>query len=163
MFFVTGQTALQFVLHFVQIGKNFLQWENYKHSTSSQKRRPSDPGNYRPIAICSNLAKVMESILNHKLMKYLEDNSLRNDRQYGFRKNRSNGDLMALLTETWNRSVHFFGESKVVALDISNALDRLWHQGLISKVKSYGVGNTFIRWLSDFLSVHVEQRKFSTS
>ena len=25
----------------------------------------SDPGNYRPIAICSNLAKVMESILNH--------------------------------------------------------------------------------------------------
>ena len=27
----------------------------------------------------------------------------------------------------------------------------VWHQGLISKVKSYGVGNTFIRWLSDFL------------
>ena len=26
----------------------------------------------------------------------------------------------------------------------------MWHQGLISKVKSYGVGNTFIRWLSDF-------------
>ena len=65
--------------------------------------------------------------------------------------NRSTGDLMALLTETWNRSVHFFGESKVVALDISKAFDSVWHQGLISKVKSYGVGNTFIRWLSDFL------------
>ena len=64
------------------------------------KTDPSDPGNYRPIAICSNLAKVMESILNHKLMKYLEENSLLNDRQYGFRKNRSTGDLMALLTET---------------------------------------------------------------
>ena len=76
-------------------------------------------------------------------MKYLVDNSLLNDRQYGFRKNRSTGDLMALLTETW--SVHFFGESKVVALD------RVWPQDLISKVKSYGVGNTFIRWLSDFL------------
>ena len=38
------------------------------------------------------------------------------------------------------------------------AFDRLWHQGLISKVKSYGVGNTFIRWPSDFLytrSTHV--------
>ena len=46
---------------------------------------------------------------------------------------------MGLLTETWNRSAHFFGERRV------------WHQGLISKVKSYGVGNTFIRWLSDFV------------
>ena len=66
-------------------------------------------------------------------------------------KNRSTGGLMALLTETWNRSVHFFGESKVVALDISKAFDRVWHQGLISRIKSYGVGNTFILWLSDFL------------
>ena len=66
-------------------------------------------------------------------------------------KNRCTGDLVALLTETWNRSVHFFGESKVVALDISKASDRVWHQGLISKVKSYAVGNAFIRWPSEFL------------
>ena len=106
----------------------------------------------RTVKVKRELANlVMEFILNHKLMKYLEDNSLLNDRQYGFRKNRSTGDLMALMTETWNRSVHFFGEIKVVALDISKAFDRVWHQGLISKLKSYGVGNTFIRWLSDFL------------
>ena len=42
-------------------------------------------------------------------------------------------------------------ESKVVALDISKTFDRVWHQGLISKVKSSGVGNTFIRWLSNFV------------
>ena len=35
--------------------------------------------------------------------------------------------------------------NNVVALDISKAFDRVWHQGLISKVKSYGVGNSFIR------------------
>ena len=68
---------------------------------------------------------------------------------------------MALLTETWSRGSHFFGESKIVALDISwgVAFDRVLHQGLISKVKSYGVGNTFIRWVSDFLcngSIRVE-------
>ena len=58
---------------------------------------------------------------------------------------------MALLTETWNRNVPFFAESKVVALDILKAFDRVWHQGPISKVKSDGVGYNFIRWLSDFL------------
>ena len=51
-----------------------------------KKGDPSDSGNYWHIASCSNLAKVMESILNHKLMKYLEENSLTNDRQYGFSK-----------------------------------------------------------------------------
>ena len=56
---------------------------------------------------------------------------------------------MALLTEAWNWSVHFIVENKVVALNISKAFDRVWH--LMSKVKGYGVGNTFIRWLSDFL------------
>ena len=74
------------------------------------------------------------AILNLKLMKYQEENSLLNERQCGFRKNRSTGDLMALLTETWNGSIHFFGESNVVALDISKAFDRVWHQSLISKV-----------------------------
>ena len=52
-------------------------------------------------------------------MKYLEYNCLLNYRQYGFENNRFTGDLMALLTETWNRSIHFFDESKVVALNIS--------------------------------------------
>ena len=69
-------------------------------------------------------------------------------------KNCSSADLMVLLTETCNRSVHFFGKSKVVALDISKAFDRVWHQGLINKAKSYGIGNTFIRWQSDFLCNH---------
>ena len=42
--------------------------------------------------------RTLESILNHKLMKYLKDKFLLNDRQYGSRKNRYTGDLMALLT-----------------------------------------------------------------
>ena len=93
----------------------------------------------------------METIINHKLMKYLEVNDLISDRQYGFRKNRSTGDMMALLCEKWNKAIHMFGESMVVALDISKAFDRVWHCALVNKVKSYGVGNNFIRWLSDFL------------
>ena len=36
-------------------------------------------------------------------------------------------------------------------MDILKAFDRVWHQGLISKVKNYVVGNIFIGWLSDFL------------
>ena len=51
-------------------------WKIANVSPVSKKGDPSDPGNYRQIAIGSSLAKVMESILSHKIMKYLEDNSL---------------------------------------------------------------------------------------
>ena len=116
-----------------------------------KKGEASNPGNYRPIAICSTLAKVMETIINHKLVLYLENNALLNDRQYGFRKNRSTGDMMSLLSEIWSSGIHKFGESKVVALDISKAFDRVWHPALISKIRCYGVGQTCIQWISDFL------------
>ena len=56
-------------------------WKIANVQAVPKKGDPSDPKSYRPIAICSNLAKVMESILNHTLIKYLEDKSLLNNRQ----------------------------------------------------------------------------------
>ena len=44
-----------------------------------------------------------------------------NDRQYGFHKGRSTDDLLTLLSEKWNGSIHRFGEAKDVALYISKA------------------------------------------
>ena len=43
-------------------------------------------------------------------------------------------------------------ESKIIALDISKAFDRVWHPALLSKVSSYGIDSSFITWLSNFLS-----------
>ncbi|XP_065356404.1 uncharacterized protein LOC135950804 [Calliphora vicina] len=57
----------------------------------------------------------MESMVNYHLAKYLESNNLLNDRQYGFRRRRSTGDLLAFLSENWYRSIHRFGESKLVS------------------------------------------------
>ena len=84
-------------------------------------------------------------------MAYIELNALISDRQHGFRRNRSTGDLMAYFTEKWNQAIHGFGESKVVALDITKAFDRVWHEALVQKVSAYGVGNRFVCWLTSFL------------
>ena len=40
-------------------------------------------------------------------------------------KGRSTGDLLAILTESWSSSFGNFGETFVVALDISKAFDSL--------------------------------------
>ena len=85
----------------------------------------SNPSNYRPIALISCLSKAFESILNKNILKHLSDHNLLSDHQYGFRKGRSTGDLLAFLTESWSSSLRDFGETFAVALDISKAFDRV--------------------------------------
>lgn len=112
----------------------------------------SDPNNYRPIAITSILSKVMEKVINHKFLAYLEKYHLLSDRQYGFRSNRSTGDLMTLLTENVSRAIHNFGECQTISLDIAKAFDKVWHRGLLAKLLAFGTGFTFHNWVSSFLS-----------
>ncbi|CAK1585789.1 unnamed protein product [Parnassius mnemosyne] len=75
----------------------------------------SDPSDDRPIAITSLFSKIMESIISCQLMRYLEDHQLISDRQYGFRRVRSAGDLLVYLTHRWAEAV----ESKGQALAVS--------------------------------------------
>ena len=105
------------------------------------------------IALTSAVAKVFETLLNSHFIKHLESNNLLlSDHQYGFRKARSTGDLLSYLTHTWSSSLRDFGESFVVALDISKAFDRVWHKALLAKLPAYGFTPSFCKLISSFLS-----------
>ncbi|KAL0878611.1 hypothetical protein ABMA27_003690 [Loxostege sticticalis] len=117
-----------------------------------KKGSRADSSNYRPIAITSVLCKVMERVLNRKLLSYLEDNDLLSDRQYGFRRGRSTGDLLVYVTHCWGEAIENHGEAIAVSLDISKAFDRVWHASLLSKLPAYGIPAGFCNWVADFLS-----------
>ena len=117
-----------------------------------QKGDCSNPSNYRPIALTSTIAKVFESILNSHFLKHLESHSLLSDHQYGFRKARSTGDLLSYLTHVWSTALRNFGESYVVALDISKAFDRVWHKALLAKLPSFGFTPSLTKFIASFLS-----------
>ncbi|CAH2099017.1 unnamed protein product [Euphydryas editha] len=94
----------------------------------------------------------MERALNNKLLAHLEGNDLLSDRQYGFRQNRSTGDLLVYATHIWSEAIDKHGEALAVSLDISKAFDRVWHASLISKLPSYGIPPGLCTWISDFLN-----------
>ena len=52
------------------------------------------------------------------------------------------------IAKAFNRS----GATRAVALDISKAVDRLWHAGLLHKFKSYGISGQIFGLISSFLS-----------
>ena len=108
---------------------------------------------HRPIALASAVAKVFEALLNSHFIKHFEFNNLLSDHQYGFRKARSTGDLLSYLTHAWSSSLSNFGESFVVALDISKAFNRVWHKALLAKLPAYGFTSSFCRLISSFYSI----------
>ena len=74
------------------------------------------------------------------------------DFQYGFRSSRSTVDLLTVVSDRIARAFNRSGATRAVALDISKAFDRVWHAGLLHKLKSYGISGQIFDLISSFLS-----------
>ena len=62
-------------------------------SFSKQNKDPSQKTSYRPIALTSSVGKLVEKIVNVRLVRTLEETNSISDLQFGFRKHRSTVDL----------------------------------------------------------------------
>ena len=127
-------------------------WKHALVQPVPKKGDLSNPSNYRPIALTSAVAKVFENLLNSHFIKHLNSNKLLSDHQYGFRKARSTRDLLSYLTHTWSSFLRNFGESFVIALDISKTFDKVWHKALLAKLPAYSFTPSFCKLISSFLS-----------
>ena len=112
----------------------------------------SDPKNYRPISLLSVISKVFESLINSSLTRHLESLNLLSDHQYGFRSGRSTADVLTVISERVYQSLNVSGETRAIALDISKAFDKVWHAGLLHKLKSYGVSGVVFDLIKSFLT-----------
>ena len=85
--------------------------------------------NYHPVSI-SVVSKVFEKLVNNRIVDQLEKFSLLSDFQYGFRSSRWTADLLTVVSEIIAMAFNRSGATLAVALDISNAFDRVCHAGL---------------------------------
>ena len=71
-------------------------------------KEDTDPCSYRPVALTSCICKIMERMINDRLVWYLEKNKLLSSVQCGFRKRRSTTDHLVCL-ETFLREAFVHG------------------------------------------------------
>ena len=74
------------------------------------------------------------------------------DFQYGFRSSQSTADLLTVVSDRIVRAFNRSWATRAVAIDISKAFDRVWHAGLLHKLKSYGMSGQIFGLVSSFLS-----------
>ena len=110
-----------------------------------------DPSNYRPISLTCVICKVMESIIRDVITDYFLLNGLFSDKQYGFIKGRSTALQLLRLLDEWTEYLDSGGQIDVIYTDFAKAFDKVPHQRLHAKLKSYGLTNDLLKWIQNFL------------
>ena len=92
--------------------------------------------NYHPVSLLSVISKVFEKLVNNRIVDHLEKCGLFSDFQYGFRSSRSTANLLTVVSDRIARAFNRSWATQAVALYISKSFDRVWHAGLLHKLKS---------------------------
>lgn len=129
--------------------------QSWKEAVIVPIRKPgkdcTNPENYRPIALTSNVCKIMGKMINERLMYYVENNKYLSKYQSGFRRGRNTMDP-AVCLEHDIRKAQINRESVVaVFFDIEKAYDMMWREGLLIKLGKLGIKGQMYRWIKDFL------------
>ena len=117
-----------------------------------KKNSKNDKGNYRPISLLCNVSKVMERLVHNKMHDYLMTNSLLTPLNSGFKKHDSAVNQLIALHDNICKSLEQKHDVRVVFLDLSKAFDRVWHKGLLFKLKQLGIVGSLLSWFENYLS-----------
>ena len=111
-------------------------------------------GNYRPISLLPICGKVFEKIIFNRLYTFLTNNNLITKQQSGFRPGDSTSNQLLELIDTIHQSFDATPslEVRAVFLDISKAFDKVWHDGLIFKLKQNGISGSLLNLFESYLS-----------
>lgn len=112
--------------------------------------------NYRPIAILPSIEKILEKYVGDCLVKYLEENHLLSDRQFGFRKRRNTGQALEEFANVANDIMDNRRHGLGLFIDFSKAFDTIEHKQMIDAMHRLGVRGPYLSWFSSYL----KDRKF---
>ena len=108
--------------------------------------------NYRPISLLPCISKVFERALFNHIFDFLRKHNILKRNQSGFIPGDSTiNQLIAICNKLYKCSDE--GDEMVaVFLDLTKAFDKVWHRGLLYKMKKCGIGGKLYDLLTSYLT-----------
>ena len=121
--------------------------------------KPSyNPSSYRPICLLPLFSKILEKLLLKRLIPLLDTQNIIPNHQFGFRSRHSCTQQCLRIVDAISSSLERGEYCGGVFLDVAQAFDRVWHPGLLFKLKSL-LPSTYYLILKSYL----EDRYFRIS
>ena len=107
--------------------------------------------NYRPVSLLPICGKFFARLIVNEMFSFFLANNLLAPNQSGFKPGDSCINQLLSITHDIYSSFDDGLEVRSVFLDIYKAFDKVWHEGIIYKLKQYGISDDLLNILSDFL------------
>lgn len=107
--------------------------------------------NYRPLSLLEVTGKLLEKIVNIRVVDIMEENDIFNERHHGFRKCRSTQTAIAITTELLAIAKAQNNQVNLILRDVSKAFDKVWHHGLMYKILQTTLPLPYKRLLCDYI------------
>ena len=133
------------------------EWKTANVVPIFKKGEKSKAENYRPVSLTSVTCKMLEHIVCSSIMRHLDMHKILHDAQHGFRKRRSCESQLILTVQDLAKNIDNRGQTDLILLDFSKAFDKVPHKRLLYKINYYGVRNSTLWWIGDFLGGRTQQ------
>ena len=123
---------------------------------SNKQTNKQNIKNYCPVSLLPIFSKVFERIIYDNTLKYILDKNLISPKRFGVRPGESCVNRPLSVTHYIFTSFDNGLEVREVFLNISKAFDKVWHNGLIYKLKQNGIKDKLLsQWARDIVTTSV--------
>ena len=136
----------------IDTGKFPDSWKLANVQPIHKKNDRQIKSNYRPISLLPLCGKILEKIIFDQVYAFLDENRLISTMQSGFRPGDSCIYQLISITSDIYKNFENQDETRAVFLDISKAFDKVWHEGLIHKLRSNGISGNLLLFFENYLS-----------